>query len=391
VGTVAGGIDTFIRGVIRYAPEDIEFTVIGATTDPDERAVGKWTQCNLGRKTYSYLPIIRLGEPGRVPVIPVSLRYTLALIVTQKNIKGEIVELHEIEPAVGLLFDQRPKNVVIHTNMNAIRDRSSSVRWRHFPWLYFLLERLLMRQIDSVFSVRSDAVEDYKSRYPQFAERFRFTPTWVDSDVFSPPSGDERKHAKTALRRSFGLPAESPVFISVGRLSREKNPELLLKAFVRVHKRIEAARLVYIGDGNLSGRLKELVRKYNMETHVVLAGTRSAEEVAAYMRGADIFVLSSEFEGMPMSVLEALGCGLPVVTTDVGEVRRVVFPGENGEIVSAADEIHLADAMLNCFSSASRYRGHPCTTAVKEFMPEKVLKPIYENYRRLAGVASQLP
>ena len=245
-----------------------------------------------------------------------------------------------------------------------------------------------MPRISTVFCVRSDAVEDYKRRYPHLAGRFRFTPTWVDSDVFSPPSRDERVRDRTDLRKQFGFPANSPVFISVGRLSREKNPELLLQAFKSVREKFENARLIYVGEGNLGGRLKVLVRQYNMGSHVVLAGIRSSGEVAAYLRGADIFVLSSVFEGMPMSVLEALGCGLPVVTTDVGEIRRVVFPGKNGEIVSVSDQDHLADAMTSCLLNTSRYRGEPCTSAVQEFMPEKVLQPIYDNYRKLARQTS---
>lgn len=181
------------------------------------------------------------------------------------------------------------------------------------------------------------------------------------------------------------FPLDSPIFISVGRLSREKNPELLFQAFIKFHENFENARLIFVGEGDLREQLMRLVRQYNIDSHVVIAGIRSSKEVAAYLKGADVFVLSSEFEGMPISVLEALGCGLPVVSTDVGEIRRVVSPGKNGEIVTVFDQDHLADAMTHCFLNVTRYRGEPCTTAVQDFMPEKVLEPIYENYRRLLG------
>jgi len=171
-------------------------------------------------------------------------------------------------------------------------------------------------------------------------------------------------------------------------LSREKDPELLLNAFRKICKRNDNARLIYVGDGNLRARLEELIHEYRLDAHVVLAGIKSSADVAAYLRGADVFVLSSVYEGMPISVLEALGCGLPVVATDVGEIRRIVFPGINGEIVSVHDREYLADAMTSCLFNAAKYRGKPCTSAVREFMPEKVLAPIYDNYRRLAGLTS---
>ena len=389
-GNVAGGIDAFIRGVIRFAPPIFKISVVGATTDPEKRPIGKWTKGQLGTNSFDFFPIIKLNRSGRRPLIPVSLRYTLALLFNRRATQADVLELHEIEPCIGLPFDRRPKNVVIHTNMNALHDRYSSIRWRHFPWLYFWLERWLMPRMNSVFCVRNDAVEDYKSRYPELALRFRFTPTWVDNEVFFVPSRSEWERTRQDVREQFGFPEGSPLFITVGRLSREKDPELLLKAFRKISKRIEDARLIYVGDGNLYARLRELIRDYRLDAHVALAGIRSSAEISEYLRGADVFVLSSVYEGMPISVLEALGCGLPVVSTDVGEVRRVVFPASNGEIVSVRDPDHLADAMENCLLNAPRYRGAPCTSAVQEFMPEKVLQPIYDNYRKLARLEPNL-
>jgi glycosyltransferase involved in cell wall biosynthesis len=87
---------------------------------------------------------------------------------------------------------------------------------------------------------------------------------------------------------------------------------------------------------------------------------------------------------MPICVLEALGSGLPVVATDVGEISRVVQSGVNGELVTIHEPGHVAAGMGKCLNAAERYRGQASYHAVTEFTPEKVLLPIYENYRRLA-------
>ena len=116
-----------------------------------------------------------------------------------------------------------------------------------------------------------------------------------------------------------------------------------------------------------------------------MAGIRGSDKVATYLKGADVFVLSSGYEGMPMCVLEALACGLPVASTEVGEVARVVSPGVNGELVSVHEPEQLAHAMEKCLRNVEKYRGEPCTDAIQDFLPEKVLKPIYENYRKLAA------
>ena len=86
-----------------------------------------------------------------------------------------------------------------------------------------------------------------------------------------------------------------------------------------------------------------------------------------------------------MCVLEALGSALPVVTTDVGEVARVVKPGITGELVAVHDADTLAGAIERCRENVEAYRGDPCLAAVQNYTPQKVLAPIYENYRRLAA------
>jgi glycosyltransferase involved in cell wall biosynthesis len=159
----------------------------------------------------------------------------------------------------------------------------------------------------------------------------------------------------------------------------------MVEALAALSKSIDNVRLLFVGDGNLRQNVEALIAKYGLENQVLVAGIRGSERVATYLKGADVFVLSSDYEGMPMCVLEALACGLPVASTDVGEVALVVSPGVNGELLSVHEPEQLADSMGRCLRNAERYRGRHCTDAIQDFLPEKVLKPIYENYQKLAA------
>jgi glycosyltransferase involved in cell wall biosynthesis len=161
----------------------------------------------------------------------------------------------------------------------------------------------------------------------------------------------------------------------------------MVEGFRVLLKTVKNARLLFVGDGNLRQNVEILIAKYGLKNHVLVAGIRDVGTVATYLKGADAFVLSSDYEGMPMCVLEALASGLPVVSTDVGEVARVVSPGVNGELVHVHQPGHLSDAMKKCLENAERYRGTPCTDAVQDYLPDKVLKPFYENYWRLAAIS----
>src|SRR5687768_10209213 len=104
VGIVPGGIDTFIRGIIKWAPQDIEFSLIGMTTAPAERPVGRWTLCSLGRREFDFFPVVHVAEAGKRFFLPLSLRYTLATAFASTAVRKnfDIFEFHRIEP--GLLF-----------------------------------------------------------------------------------------------------------------------------------------------------------------------------------------------------------------------------------------------------------------------------------------------
>jgi glycosyltransferase involved in cell wall biosynthesis len=108
---------------------------------------------------------------------------------------------------------------------------------------------------------------------------------------------------------------------------------------------------------------------------------RPPAEIAEILRAADLYVLSSAYEGMPIAMLEALATGLPVASTDVGEVRLVVKDGVNGRISADRSVESFAKAIMDALDASEGLRGVPCESAVRDYHPEAVLKIIYANHR----------
>jgi glycosyltransferase involved in cell wall biosynthesis len=384
-GTIPGGIDTFIRGIIKAAPLDIEISVVGLTTDAVARPVGRWSECAVDGRIAWFFPVARLKDPRSRSWVPLSMQLTagIARYFHACAAGCDVLEFHRVEPSLAFLRDPRPKNAFIHSNMvDATRSSHSDIRWRAMPWLFFLIERMGLRTMDSVFGVRADAVEAYREKYPELAARFRFIPTWMDPDVFFPASRARRLQLRHSLGASLGIGPHDRVFISVGRLDSGKQPLLLLDGFALLAQRHAEVKLLLVGDGALRQQIEARIGHHGLAGRVVLGGLRPAREVADFLRLSDCFVLTSAYEGMPMCVLEALGCGIPVVTTRVGEVERVVRPGVNGEILSALTPQSLAQSLEECL--AHSYGPEACIAAVSDFVPKKVLQPVYEQYRRLA-------
>jgi glycosyltransferase involved in cell wall biosynthesis len=388
-GGFPGGIATFLRGIISTAPDDIEVSVIGMSTDAAARPPGRWSTLELQGKRFRFFPIYAT-RVTRQPRIPAVVRFMTGLALRPGLRRGfDVVEFHRIEPVALFMGDSTPATAVFHQNMDVLHNEDSDIRWKHLPGAYFAMESRLMQHLRRVFVVRENAVTAYQQQFPALADRFAFTPTWVDPFVFNPLADGDAEPARRALRESLALAPDTPLLITAGRMESQKDPVLMVEAFARLCEQRGATAprpaLVMVGDGALRNRIAQRAEALGIGDRVIMPGMLPAERVAEHLRCADLFVLSSEYEGMPMALLEALGCGLPVVSTDVGEVNRVLHDDVNGRLVAQRTAQALADALAEALDKRERYRGQPCLDAVADYTPAAVLPPLYENYRRLAG------
>jgi len=387
-GVVPGGVDTFIRGLIKWAPEDIEFSLVGMTTDDAARPVGRWTRCDLGRRQFDFFPVVQVEEAGDRSRIPLSLRFTWSAVRYRKACASDfdVYEFHRVEPALLYLKDARPKNAFFHTDMAVIRtERKTDILWRSLPTMYFALESKVMHSLSSAWSVREHAVESLRARYPFLAKHIHYTPTWVDSEVFFPLPDAKRHQLRAETEAAFDLDPAAFRVVTVGRLDTSKDPDLLLSAVGKMVVNGANVELLFIGDGVLRSRLEQRVTGEGLACRVRFLGLRSAAEIARYLQAADCFALSSAYEGMPMALLEALGAGVPVVTTPVGEVRRVVINGVNGEVTQDRMIESFAASLNQIRHNARQYTVKQCVESIEKFTPARVLAPVYENYRMLGN------
>lgn len=393
VGVVPGGVDTFIRGILKFAPTDLEFSLVGMTTDPVARPVGRWTRCCVGRREFDFFPVVQVADAGQRTRLPLSVRFTAGTVRHLLALKREFdaFEFHRVEPALLFLGDDRPKNAFFHQDMGVIRSEKADILWRHMPGLYFSIERRVVGALSSAWCVREEGVRALQNRFPAQADLLRFIPTWVDTEVFSPPSDSERQVLRSRLAGSLGISERSNWVISVGRLDRQKDPELLLAAIARLVAQGHDVTWLIVGDGVLRSRLEKQAAAAGVSSRLRFLGLCAPVDVAGFLKAADVFALSSAYEGMPMAALEALGSGLPVATTDVGEVRKVVMPGVNGQIAQARDVEAFARCLAEVVHGAGVLRGDPAVAAIAPYQPAQVLAPVFENYRRIVLARSQPP
>ncbi|WP_276620676.1 glycosyltransferase family 4 protein [Syntrophomonas wolfei] len=177
-------------------------------------------------------------------------------------------------------------------------------------------------------------------------------PTGVPLDKFE--SGD-----KEWLRRNYNIPAENRVLLFVGRLSREKNLEFLIKAFRQVKERVANSTLVLTAQGPLESELKKLVPELglSLERDVVFTGALPFDTLVNVYYSADLFVFSSVTETQGLVLIEAMAAGLPVVAVGAYGVQDMVDHEING-LLTPLDIEAFSDAISSLLLDNRRYRQY---------------------------------
>jgi glycosyltransferase involved in cell wall biosynthesis len=136
--------------------------------------------------------------------------------------------------------------------------------------------------------------------------------------------------------------------VSVARIIEQKNPQMLLEAFFEVHKCYPSYSLVFFGEGEMKHQLQQRAKALELEAAVKFPG--AVKDVFEKIKSARLFVMSSNYEGMPNALIEAMCIGIPVVSTRVCGAVDLIKDGENGRLVDCADKEELAAVIMEMLS-----------------------------------------
>lgn len=151
---------------------------------------------------------------------------------------------------------------------------------------------------------------------------------------------------KHFLPKKNSLQKETFTFFEAASLTSRKGQIDLIKAFGKVVKKHENARLVLAGSGDMQNEIETLIDAYSLRDKVVLTGF--VKDVTSLLENCDVFVLPSYSEGLPLSILEAMSCSCPVIASNVAGIPEIVRDNENGYLINPGDIETLADRMIRC-------------------------------------------
>jgi glycosyltransferase involved in cell wall biosynthesis len=191
-----------------------------------------------------------------------------------------------------------------------------------------------------------------------------------------PPVTPERRRE---ARRRLGLPEDVRVVGTVARLAEQKAPLDMVEAFAQLDR--QDVCFVWIGGGELRAKTEEKIRAKGLEHRFLLLGER--DDVPSLLPGLDVFALSSRWEGLPCSALEAMTCGIPVVANAVNSVPEIVIAGRTGIVTRPSDPESLARGiafLLDHPRDAARMAAAARDLVAGQFGPDALGDELAEVY-----------
>jgi len=263
---------------------------------------------------------------------------------------------------------KKPLNIQLHSEFifskNWIRER-----WIHRFWVPLISWQL--NQADSIRVDNRAKLAKLRQQLPNLKAKIFQAPMRVNLDFFWKKPRKKKKIKK---------------LISVGRLVKEKNFPLLIRAMKTVIKKYPNTTLTIIGGGPERLAIEKEIERGALSKNIRLTGPLSREKVRNHLWKSDLFVLSSNYEGWGLVFVEALASGLPIVATKVSSAGELVKNNKNGFIVPVSDEKGLTRGIISLIENpekAYKFAKNGQAEIYKKFKPQKLvrlwIKGLYET------------
>jgi glycosyltransferase involved in cell wall biosynthesis len=274
-------------------------------------------------------------------VRPISLFSDLAALLELykiiKKIDPDVVHTHSSKTGILGRLASRFAGVksVLHTVHGFAFPFAKS---RTSKALYTGLEYLSAKICDGLIVLNKSDYDVARNVLHVPASKIHLVPNGVDSSQLMPPPSFQRQVFRKEI---FKVNTNNDIIVGmVGRLWQQKNPEILIRsAAALISRGSHNLKFIFVGEGELQDECVQLAESLQINKHLIFLGWR--EDVALILNSIDIFVLPSLWEGMPLAILEAMACSLPVVASNISGNNDLVEHGINGYLFETNNHVDL--------------------------------------------------
>ena len=292
-----------------------------------------------------------------------------------RKLSPDLIHTHMFQPGVwGRLLSVGKRIMVVSTVHNMypyMRDKNPKSKFKTFveAWSINLFNEKVM--------CVSEAVLAHVQAHTSIRKEI-MNVIWNGIDLTDPYPPDE---AVKAAKEEIGWKNSCKVVMTAGRLEDQKGLDILLDAFSKLVMRSGDTQLLILGEGSLEDALREQSTSLGLDRNVQFLGFK--EDVRPYLALSSLYVCSSRWEGLPMSLVEALSAGVPVVATSVGGIPEIILDQFTGLLVEPERPDQLADMMLEVLENdalAEKFRAAGRQRVQEHFNMKNTIREYEEVY-----------
>jgi len=290
---------------------------------------------------------IPLYQIPKVRRIDFNTMRMLGSVIGKNNI--DIVNAHHFMPMFYSFYGSKIKN-----HVNLVYTEHSEWEIEHISWKWKIIGHHLLNRADASVGVSAPVSKRIQTNFKTADSKTVTIRNGVNLDAFN------RSYDKVTLKAELGLSVCDKVIGIVANFRRVKNHLFLLKAFSELIKEYDHVKLLLLGQGfdfdpeNSEQEIRNFINEKGLNKSVLMPGYRP--DIPALLKLMDIFCLTSFKEGLPISLIEAMAAGLPVVGTNVEGIRDVILPQKNGFLINVDDVRGLKEALLALLKNESLCR-----------------------------------
>jgi len=377
-----GGQATYCRAIVPHLRGRVTYWGSVGTGETEVRCTGLVPQSAVVLTG----ALARPRAAGRKRLVPDRIICLLGVFRHRRKILAESDVIYVQSPELALPFVVGRGRVPVVLHMHGAGNPAAHARYALARTglgrrLYGTILRVVLRKADAVLSVDSSGVELATTLRGKSSALVQLVPSCFDGGVYS----------RDPLISGGSVDASSRHYriVFVGRLEEAKGVQDLIAALASRSWSLRNVTLAIVGDGSYRPVLERAVTVVPDTVTVDFLGWLGPEEVASQLRMADLMVLPSVQEGLPISVLEGLACGVPVVACDVGDISVVVRNGVNGYVIRRCTPETLATVMEDALGQD--WDTDEIASSVAEYRCENVAKRVQALFETLMADPSRLP
>ena len=202
-------------------------------------------------------------------------------------------------------------------------------------------------------------------------------PNGVDTEKFKPSNNKE------VIRKKFGIPEDDLIILSLGKLSEDKQPQKLIEVFSAIEKEMKGVTLVIAGKGELLNKTKEFVKEKKLRNVIFLGYVDHEKDAPDLYACSDYYIITSKYEGLPLTLLEAMASGLSCIVSDIPNLK-IVEDAKCGIIVDFRDEENAAQEIISYLNEDnSKHSNNARKYAVNNLGWKIIAERYLEEFERL--------